>query len=79
VNEVKNHQYIVVKLQFQPKGIWPVTVPNAVVVNVKAQIPLSDEEDSHTFQNQVSRDQTSPRAVYTNSFDPQKIRRNKLK
>jgi hypothetical protein len=77
VNKVKNHQYIVVKLQFQPKGIWPVTVPNAVVV--KAQIPLSDKEHSHTFQNQASRDQMSPRAVYTNPFDPQKIRRNKLK
>ena len=45
----------------------------------KAQIPLSDKEDSHTFQNQVSRDQMSPRAVYTNPFDPQKIQQNKLK
>jgi hypothetical protein len=40
-----------VKLQFQPKGIWPATVPNAIVVNVKAQIPPSDEEDSRTLQN----------------------------
>lgn len=37
---------------------------------VKAQIPLSDEEDSHTLQNQVSGDQMLPRAVYTNPFDP---------